>query len=86
MAHVSDQPVVRGIEHIVQRDREIHYPEPRCQMTAGAGDTVASSGRRSSGSRRRSAGSAMRESSGKRLAAECGGWGVGVGMHGTAMD
>ena len=40
MADVPDQPVLGCIEDIVECDCEVHYTEPRRQMTAGTRDTV----------------------------------------------
>ena len=37
VAHVPYQPVVRGIEHIVQRHREFHRAEVGAQVAAGLG-------------------------------------------------
>ena len=34
VAHVPDQPVVRGIEDVMQGDGEFHHAETRAEMTA----------------------------------------------------
>ena len=36
MADVPDQPVVGGVEHVVQRDGQLHGTEAGRQVTAGA--------------------------------------------------
>ena len=40
MADVPDQPVGRGVEHVVQRDREFDDTEPGAEMAAGHRDRV----------------------------------------------
>ena len=40
VAHVPDQPVLRGVEDIVQGDGKVHHSQPRRQVTAGTGDAV----------------------------------------------
>ena len=40
MADVPDQPVVRRIEHRVQRDGELDHAEAGAEMAAGLGDGV----------------------------------------------
>ena len=35
MADVPDQPVARRVEHVVQRDGQLHDPEARAEMAAG---------------------------------------------------
>ena len=34
--HVPHQLVARRVEHVVQRDRELHHAEPRADVAAGA--------------------------------------------------
>ena len=36
MADVPDQPVLRRVEDVVQRDRQLDHAEARPEMTAGA--------------------------------------------------
>ena len=40
MADVPDQPVGRGIEHVVQRDRQLDHAEAGAEVAAGDGDRV----------------------------------------------
>ena len=40
MADVPDQPVARGVEHIMQRDRELDHAQARAEMAAGDRDRV----------------------------------------------
>ena len=35
MPHVPDQPVARGVEHVVQRDSQLDHPEPGPEVPAG---------------------------------------------------
>ncbi len=37
MPHVPDQPIVRRIEHVVQRHGEFHHAKARAKVAAGAG-------------------------------------------------
>ena len=40
VAHVPDQAVVRGVEHVVQRDGQFDGAEPRREMAAPLADRV----------------------------------------------
>jgi len=38
VADIPDQAVLRGVEHVVQRHRQLDHPEPRAQMPSRHGD------------------------------------------------
>ena len=40
MADVPDDPVARGVEHVVQGDREFDHAEAGAEMAAGDGDRI----------------------------------------------
>ena len=40
VADVPDQAIVRRVEHVVQRDRELDHAEPGAEVPAGYGDSV----------------------------------------------
>jgi hypothetical protein len=40
VAHVPDHAVIRGVEHIVQRDGELHRAQVGRQVAAGLADAV----------------------------------------------
>ena len=40
VADVPDQPVVRRVEDIMQRDGQFHHAEPGAEVTAGDGDRI----------------------------------------------
>ena len=40
MPGVEDERVLRGVEHAVQGDRQLHDAEVRAQVPAGAGDVL----------------------------------------------
>ena len=40
MADVPDQPVARGVEHVVQRHGQFDHAEAGAEMTAGRGDGI----------------------------------------------
>ena len=40
VANVPDQPVLRRVEDVMDRDRELHHPETSAEMAACLGDGV----------------------------------------------
>ena len=40
VADVPDQPVGRGVEHVVHRDGQLDHAEPRAEVAAGRADRV----------------------------------------------
>jgi hypothetical protein len=40
MADVPDQAIFGGIEHVMERDRELDHPQPGSEMAAGDRDRI----------------------------------------------